>query len=506
MGQCPKCGANTDLEQATCSSCGVTLAAGPRPVEAGENSAVEGRTPPAQAGRPGREKPARSRRAGRAPRGTVLPLSVALIATILLQQLINVVVPADAYLYRLFRPSGGWLMAVVPALIAFSLIWTLTDLILKFRLARRSERDLLRPEVQQLPLLVAKERTSVTRLRLRSWDRGLLSRPVGRRVLWLLQHLDTADPQRAHELVRHQTDLDSDTAASAYRTVKLFIWAMPILGFIGTVLGISLAVGGFSDFLTTSVSIDEIDSVTAELGEVASGLSFAFDTTLLGLLAGLISTVVSTGVHAREERMLTRLEELGLRVMADAKPVTPQVASDIPATDQSGGSPGEELSQMLHARLDDLSGQMDRFTSVVRSELDGFATSLGQVSTRMTSGIATSVGSVGETVDGLGDNVQGVAETLARGMAGMEQANQRLESALATSSDQVAEASDRLLAGAQSQAGTEEAVQALVSAVEEFGSRLDDIKQTQAVLAPVLQQLAGPLELRLTPVKNERLD
>ena len=94
-------------------------------------------------------------------------------------------------------------------------------------------------------------------------------------------------------------------AVAGYRTVKLFIWAMPILGFIGTVLGISLAVGGFSDFLTTNVSIDQVDEVTAQLGEVASGLSFAFDTTLLGLLGGLIASVASSGVQAREERGLT---------------------------------------------------------------------------------------------------------------------------------------------------------------------------------------------------------
>ena len=32
------------------------------------------------------------------------------------------------------------------------------------------------------------------------------------------------------------------------------------------------------------------------------------------------------------------------------------------------------------------------------------------------------------------------------------------------------------------------------------------LKQPQAVLAPVLQQLAGSLELRLTPVKTDRSD
>jgi len=140
----------------------------------------------------------------------------------------NSVVPADAYLNRLFRPEGGWVMSVVPGLIAFVFIWTITDLILKLRVARVNESDLQRSEVGQVQNLVRQEPTSVVLQRLRGWG-AILGRPVGRSVLWLVQHLDTVDAQRAHELTRHQSDLESDTFSSGYRTVRLFIWAMPIL-------------------------------------------------------------------------------------------------------------------------------------------------------------------------------------------------------------------------------------------------------------------------------------
>ena len=471
-----------------------------------------------------------------------MPLMVALILTIIMQQLIGAVVPADAYLYRLFRPAGGWIMGVVPGLIAFALFWTLTDLALKFRVSRGNERDLNRPEINQLPGLVAQEASNITLQRLRGWEPGVLARPVGRRILWILRQSHAADAQRTHELLRHQSDVDADSAASGYRTVKLFIWAMPILGFIGTVLGISLAVGGFSDFLTTSVSIDEIDRVTAELGEVASGLSFAFDTTLLGLLAGLISSVASSGVERREERLLTRLDELGLRIVANAAPAA--AAATTPATSPPAGAPGEEFEQMMRARLDDLSGLMGQFTQAVRSGLDGFlgewaklppevervsadltglrqhlATAargteeliaqtkglvdgLNETASRMSSGLETSIGSVRHTVEGLGDNLHGVSDMLTRNMAGMEQANHRLEAALASSSDQVAAASDRLLAGVESQGAAEQAMKDLSVAVSELGERLSDIREAQVALAPVLSQLAGPLELRLTPTQR----
>jgi biopolymer transport protein ExbB/TolQ/uncharacterized protein YoxC len=462
-----------------------------------------------------------------------------------MERLITVYVPADAYLYRLFRPEGGWMMSVVPGLIVFVLFWTLTDLVLKFRVGRANERDLERPEVRQLPTLVGQEANSVTLQRLRGWDRGVLARPVGRRVLWLLHHLDTTDTQRAHELMRHQSDLDADSAASGYRTVKLFIWAMPILGFIGTVLGISLAVGGFSDFLTTNVSIDQIDQVTAELGEVASGLSFAFDTTLLGLLAGLVASVAISGVQEREERLLTGLDDLGLRILAHATPTT---ASASASRAHPQGVPAEEFDQMMRARLEELSGQMEQFTQAVRSGLDGFLgewaklppevekvaadltglrqhlaaaagsteelisetrvlmEGLNEATSRMSSGLATSIGSVGHTVEGLGDDLQGVSDTLARSLAGLSDrvvsSESHLRSGLASLKEAIDMSHQDSAAAVQSQAAAEQAMSSLSASISEFGERLSEFKDAQTALAPVLRRLAGPLELRLMPTPN----
>jgi biopolymer transport protein ExbB/TolQ len=435
-----------------------------------------------------------TRRVKKLGAGSATPVVVAVLVSVVFQQLIGTVVPEDAYLYRLFRPAGGWLMSVVPGLIAFVLLWTLTDLFLKFRSGRINDLDLRRTDVMRLPQVVAKEAASETMQRVRTWDRSLLMRPVGRRVLWVLHHLNATDPQRAHELLRHQSDLDADSAASGYRTVKLFIWAMPILGFIGTVLGISLAVGGFSEFLGTSVSIDEIDTVTAELGEVASGLSFAFDTTLLGLLAGLVASVVSSTVEEREERVFTALDELGLRILESGATLASQSAAAAPVR-VAPSSPGAAFDAMMEERLEELGAQMTDFTRSVGSGLDGFLTEwaklppevdkvasdltglrqhltsaarstdrmitetsalmegLREASERMGSELESSVRAVDSTVQGLEGNLKDVTEVIAKNMAGMEEANQRLANAI-------------------------------------------------DALTPILQQLSGPMEVRLMPVAN----
>lgn len=376
--------------------------------------------------------------------GTVLPVLAALIGTLVMQQLLNTTLPADSYFYRLFRPAGGWIMGIVPGLIAFIFIWTLTDLVLKLRVALVNEKDLERPEVKRLPVMVSQEPSSVTLKRLRSWDRGLLVRPVGRRLMWLLRHLDAVDARRAHELVRHQSDLDADSAHSGYRAVRLFVWAMPILGFIGTVLGISLAVGGFSEFLTTNVSIDEIDAVTAELGEVASGLSFAFDTTLLGLLAGLVANVVASAVQGREERFITGLEELGLKIMAEAPARVPATVGAEATAKPARTSP--DIDELVREHLESLSAEMDQFTHTVRRGLQ----SLNEASARISQGMESSIESVNETMEGLGEHVDGTTRKLSSNMEAIEEANRRLANTLGS-------------------------------------------------LTPVLEQLAGPMEVKLVP-------
>jgi hypothetical protein len=413
-------------------------------------------------------------------------------------------VPETSYFHRLFRPQGGWFMSIVPGLTVFAFFWACADLFFKLGVARVNEADLARPEIARLGAVVAQETPLVTLQRLRGWDGRLLARPVGRRVHWLLQHLETTDPQRAHELIRHQSDLEADQAASSYRVVKLLIWAMPILGFIGTVLGISLAVGGFSQFLTTSVGIDEVERVTQELGAVAGGLSFAFDTTLIGLVGGLVASVLSTGVQGREERVLTRMEELGLRVLESAAPAGTSAAATLM------GTPGDEFEKLMAAKLQDLSKQMDTFTKAVRFGLDGFlgewaklppevekvAADLGglrqhlataakstdrmiletrvllegirEASARMSTGLEASIESVSATVEGLGTELHGIADSLSKSVDALSQ---------------------RVTA--------EEAMKKLNASISELASRMSDLSATQASLAPVLHQLAGPLELRL---------
>jgi biopolymer transport protein ExbB/TolQ len=82
----------------------------------------------------------------------------------------------------------------------------------------------------------------------------------------------------------------------------MLLYAIPVLGFIGTVLGLGSAIGGFGD--TLSVGTENMDGLIGSLQGVAGGLSVAFDTTLLALVLTLILQVYSSFARSGETAFL----------------------------------------------------------------------------------------------------------------------------------------------------------------------------------------------------------
>ena len=126
----------------------------------------------------------------------------------------------------------------------------------------------------------------------------------GRRAGTLLERYGNEGSRVAVErLARELGDLDAEEIELHYILPRLCAWAAPVFGFIGTVLGLSLAVGGFSKSLAAVADVDEIR--TAVLG-ITSGLGTAFDTTLWGLGAAVVVMVTMALVQRADERL--RLE------------------------------------------------------------------------------------------------------------------------------------------------------------------------------------------------------
>jgi biopolymer transport protein ExbB/TolQ len=80
--------------------------------------------------------------------------------------------------------------------------------------------------------------------------------------------------QDADILLQQQMYSDEERVRSGYSLVRTFIWALPVIGLLGTVAGVAIAVGGFASFL--GGDIEDVAVIKQSLVNVTAGLSYAF--------------------------------------------------------------------------------------------------------------------------------------------------------------------------------------------------------------------------------------
>lgn len=103
------------------------------------------------------------------------------------------------------------------------------------------------------------------------------------------------------EMLRAQAENDESHMDSSYGLLSGIIWVIPILGFIGTVVGLSGAIGGFGAVLNTDASVS---SLRESLAPVTSNLGIAFDTTFVALVLAMVVQLLMTLLRKREETFL----------------------------------------------------------------------------------------------------------------------------------------------------------------------------------------------------------
>lgn len=103
------------------------------------------------------------------------------------------------------------------------------------------------------------------------------------------------------EMLRAQAENDESQMEASYGLLAGIIWVIPILGFIGTVIGLSGAIGGFGAVLNAEASVA---SLKESLTPVTSNLSIAFDTTFLALLLAMVVQMLQTLLRKQEDRFL----------------------------------------------------------------------------------------------------------------------------------------------------------------------------------------------------------
>lgn len=128
------------------------------------------------------------------------------------------------------------------------------------------------------------------------------------------------------DILRSLAERDESAHDTSFATLGGFLWAIPVLGFIGTVLGLAGAIGDFSSLLDKQA---DVTAIVGSLKEVTGGLSTAFETTLLALVIALVVQLWMTNQRKAEEIFLDDCQEYCLKqVVSRIKILSSEPARD----------------------------------------------------------------------------------------------------------------------------------------------------------------------------------
>jgi len=197
------------------------------------------------------------------------------------------------------RPGNVW--TVGPTMLFC--FWSMVFLFLKSRKIGFQQKALELAAVPQQSDFVLNETTARTVLqRLHT----IVDHP---RHFLLLNRIDRALSNLHHlgglsdvsTILRGQAENDENHIASSYTLVNGLVWAIPVLGFIGTVQGLSVAIGNFTKTLQGTA---DLAAIKANLQGVTGGLATAFETTLVALVCALIIQLYATFLQQRESEFM----------------------------------------------------------------------------------------------------------------------------------------------------------------------------------------------------------
>ncbi len=104
------------------------------------------------------------------------------------------------------------------------------------------------------------------------------------------------------EMLDSAAEADEAAMDSGYTILRGFIWAIPVLGFLGTIIGLTEAISQFGGVLNAGDG--SVDILTSQLTLVLAGLSTAFVTTGEGLVAALLIYLAQTFIRRADELLL----------------------------------------------------------------------------------------------------------------------------------------------------------------------------------------------------------
>lgn len=209
------------------------------------------------------------------------------------------------YLRQLFCERG--MTQYVTTLLTF---WCLGLLVLKWLNLRQQRRAML---IQALPTDISEE---INTSNLKSFHDHVINFPKPLRNTYIVNRIRKAleffyvrqnNPEVA-QMISSLSEVDAAKANGSYGMVKVFLWAIPIMGFIGTVVGIGQAIGGFGAVFGAGEGGD-MSQIKEPLLTVLGSMGVAFDTTLLALVFSIMLSFPASSLQGEEDDLVSDVDE-----------------------------------------------------------------------------------------------------------------------------------------------------------------------------------------------------
>jgi len=212
--------------------------------------------------------------------------------------------PVPAWVHDMFTKRGP-----TPYLTLFLFFWSLAMLLVKWRKFELQARALKLPVMPQQHDF---ELTPSTARSLRERMSAIVDDPhhfilLNRIDLALANLHNIGQTADVAAILKIQAENDEAQIASSYALTQGFLWAIPVLGFIGTVQGLSQAIGAFAGTLAAG---GDMAALRGSLQMVTGGLATAFETTLVALVCALILQLLVSWLQSRESEFLDACNDI----------------------------------------------------------------------------------------------------------------------------------------------------------------------------------------------------
>jgi hypothetical protein len=345
-------------------------------------------------------------------------------------------------------------------------------MILKSRIIRYQIQHIY-DDTAQLSAMNMDNEDDLQLLRKRIHDEGLDESSIllGRLDRGLALWLATKDVGRVGSWMSSEASRDNAMSDLTYTLARTMMWAIPILGFIGTVQGLSSAVGGFGDFLSGAA---DLAAIKGAIADVTIGLGVAFDTTFLALMLVTIIQFPLSSVMRREATLLGEIEVY----------IDEHFVSRLPSAEQQAVVI-ENLEDSIEAAFRRYIPDPDRYEEVFTESIEKAGT---VVEKQFESFTQKYVDARKQATD---DEVQALAGALESAhLKAAELANQ-----YARSADGIQTALGDSLAKAAQAAGD---VAKQVDTIADLGAKIQELLQVEQALERAVAGIAGADEFQKT--------